>query len=257
MIRHVQKALLVVGSMALATSGGLAQDKAAEPAVEPAAIEALDRMAAFLRTLQEFRLTATISIDDVIEGGQLVETSGRAVYLVRRPDRFRVELTTDKSERVFYYNGKTVTQFSPALGYYSIFEAAPTISETLDIAQDEYDIELPVVDLFYWGTDQSNSKELTAAFSAGESRISGETCNHYAYRAEVTDFQVWIRKHGDPLPCRMVIVTTDDPARPRYAASFEWDLDPLIGDTAFEFAPPPGAERIEQLPIEGDPEQEP
>src|SRR5688572_8525113 len=110
----------MLGSLVLGVPGALAQDNA----VEAAAIEALDKMAAHLRTLQEFKVTLTTTSDDVIEGGQLVETAGRTVYEVRRPDRMKVEVTTDKSEREFYYDGKTVTQFSPALGYYAVFEAA-------------------------------------------------------------------------------------------------------------------------------------
>ena len=233
-------ALAALGAIALGAPTALAQDPASEPAIEPAAIEALDKMAAFLNTLQAFRLTVTMTIDDVIEGGQVVETAGRAVYEVRRPDRFKVEVITDKAEREFYYDGATVTQFSPALGLYSVFQAAPTIAETLDIAEARYDVQLPMTDLFHWGTDRSGAKVVTSAFAAGESRISDETCSHYAFRADVTDFQVWIRKRGDPLPCRVVIVTTDDDARPRYTATFDWDLDPLIGDTVFTFAPPPG-----------------
>lgn len=247
---HAGKATLAAAM--LWTPAVLAQDTADEPAIEPAAIEALDKMAAHLRTLQQFKLIATTSRDDVMEGGQLVEIAGRTVYTVRRPDRLKVEVVTDKTEREFFYDGKTVTQFAPALGYYSVFEAAPTIAETFDIAEEKYDVELPLADLFYWGTERSNVKAFTTAFAAGQSRIGGETCGHYAFRSDVTDVQVWIRVHGDPLPCRLVIVTTDDEARPRYEATFEWDLDPLIGDTVFTFAPPPGAEKIEQQPIATD-----
>jgi hypothetical protein len=229
---------------ALAFTAPVAQ--AQDAAVEPAAIEALDKMAAYLRTLEQFKLIATTSRDDVIEGGQLVEVAGQTTYTVRRPDRLKADVVTDKAEREFYYDGKTVTQFAPALGYYSVFEAGPTIAETFAIAEEKYDVELPLADLFYWGTDKSDVKSFKTAFASGETRINGETCSHYAYRAEVTDIQVWIRKNGDPLPCRLVIVTTDDEARPRYEATLEWDLDPLIGDTVFTFAPPPGASKIDQ-----------
>jgi hypothetical protein len=243
---------LLLGGVALGGLPALAQEAADGPAVEPAAIEALDKMAAHLRTLEQFRLIATISRDDVFEGGQLVEIAGRTIYSVRRPDRMKVEVITDKAEREFYYDGKTVTQFAPALGFYSVFEAAPTIAETFDLAEEKYDVELPLADLFYWGTERSNLKAFSAAFAAGQTRIGGETCRHYAYRSDVTDIQVWIRTHGDPLPCRMVIVTTDDEARPRFAATLEWDLDPLLGDTLFSFAPPPGAEKIEQEDFAAD-----
>ena len=66
------------------------QESSEAPAVEPDAIEALENMGAHLRTLEEFKLTVTNTIDDVVEGGQLVEVAGHDDYEVRRPDRFKV-----------------------------------------------------------------------------------------------------------------------------------------------------------------------
>ena len=243
---------LTIGALSMLSQGALAQDEPAEPAVDPEAIAALDAMAAHLHTLQTFRLIVTTTIDDVVEGGQLVETGGRSVFDVRRPDRMKVIVANDKSERVFYFDGTTVTQFAPALGFYSTFEAGPTIADMLDMAEEKYGVEVPLADLFYWGTERSNVDTITAAFAVGDGRIGGETCNQYAFRSDVTDFQVWIRKHGDPLPCRLVIVTTDDEARPRYTATIEWNLEPLIGDATFAFTPPPGAEWVEQEQIQAN-----
>jgi hypothetical protein len=75
--------------------------------------------------------------------------------------------------------------------------------------------------------------------------LCGKTCDHFAYRADGVDFQVWIASVGDPLPCRLVITTTDDPARPEYEATLSWDLEPLYDDSMFSFAPQQGVTRIE------------
>ena len=56
--------LLAISGVVLAPPG-LAKETPEEPAVDPKAIAALDAMAAHLRTLQEFELTATTTIDDV------------------------------------------------------------------------------------------------------------------------------------------------------------------------------------------------
>ncbi|MEW9838764.1 DUF2092 domain-containing protein, partial [Mesorhizobium marinum] len=120
----------------------------------------------------------------------------------------------------------------------------------LDEADEKYGVQLPLADLFFWGTDRSNVKEITSAFFVGESLIAGDTCDHYAYRAPDVDFQVWIRANGDPLTCRLVITTMDDEARPEYQATLQWDLEPVLGEGMFSFAPSAGVTQIEQEPVE-------
>ena len=219
--------------------------------IQPKVIEEMKRMAAFLRGLDQFRLTAHTVHDDVLAGDLKVEISSVATYLVRPPDRMRLDLISDQQARIYYYNGSTVTQYSPALGFYSVFEAAPTILETIELAAEKYDVRLPLADLFLWGTPQSNVDNLTIAYFVGETRINGQTCNHFAFRADDVDFQVWIAKRGDPLPCRLVLDATADPVRPHYAATLTWDIDPLIVDSLFSFAPPAGVTEIKQVEVAG------
>jgi hypothetical protein len=242
-----------VSGIAIAT-GALAQDSASKPeseadvAVQAEAVTALDEMGAHLRTLKEFRLVADTIDDQELEDGQTLEVAGRAIYEVRPPDRLKLEVITDGREREFYYDGKTVTQWAPALDLYSVFDAPATIAETIGAAVERYDISMPLADLFFWGTERSNVKELTSAYFVGESRIGSIICDQYAYRAPGADFQVWIRKDGDPLPCRLVVIDTDSPARPRYSATLEWEPEAELGNSIFSFSPPAGASKIEQVP---------
>jgi hypothetical protein len=232
------------------TEGNAPTEDAADAAVQPEAIKALDEMAAHLRTLKQFRLTAAITDEDVLEDGQAIEIAGRAIYEVRVPDKLKIELVTDEQEREYYYDGKSVTQYAPALDYYSVFEAPETIAKMLDAADERYDLQIPLTDLFRWGTERSNVKSVSSAHFVGESRIGDGVCNHYAYRTQGADFQVWIRKGGDPLPCRLVVTDTTMEARPKYAATISWEPDVVLGESIFAFAPPPGASKIEQEPVE-------
>lgn len=236
---------------ALAQSPELPTEDEADVPVQPEAVEVLDKMAAFLRGLQEFRLTATTTRDDVTDDGLKIQIAGRSIYEVRTPDKLKLEVVNDKQTRLYYYDGKTVTQYAPSLGAYSVIEAPETIVKMLDAAAERYDVQIPLADLFYWGTERSNVRNLSSGFFVGESRIGDHTCNHYAYRVEGADFQVWLRKSGDPLPCRLVITTTDDDARPEFGATLSWELEPDLGDAVFAFSPPAGAEQIEQQALEG------
>ena len=67
-------------------------------------------------------------------------------------------------------------------------------------------------------------KEISSAYFVGEANIGGQVCNHYAFRANAVDFQVWIRKEGDLLPCKLVVNDRELEARPQYSATLSWQV---------------------------------
>ena len=101
---------------------------AASGLVQPAAVKSIDdAMSAYLRTLKQFKIVATTTTDDILDNGQLVEIAGVTTIVARLPDRLPVTVANDKQERIYICDGKTVTQFAPALDYYSVFDG-PTRS---------------------------------------------------------------------------------------------------------------------------------
>jgi hypothetical protein len=226
----------------------------AGPVVEPEAIEALAAMGRHLRSLKAFAVTSDFTIEDVLEDGQKIMNSGAADYLVRMPDRLAVDLYTDTSERQFFYDGKTLTMFGPNIGYYASVPAPPTTAEMLVMASERYGLEVPLADLFAWGTEGDGTADLTSAFRVGASQVGDRPCDQYAFRQPGADWQIWIEADDTPLPCRLVITTTDDEALPQYVADITWALDPPIDEAAFTFTPPEGAKEIplEELPPDGD-----
>jgi hypothetical protein len=213
--------------------------------VEPESIEILRKMGAHLRTLKSFTLTADTTQDLVLEDGQKIQFSGVTTYNVRMPDRLKLEVDNDRMHRIFYYDGKTVTQFTPELNLYAQFDAPATIAETIDLARKRYGLAVPLADLFYAGTDEKALARISSGFLVGETLLDGNWCNHYAYRVPRVDFQLWIRKEGDPLPCELVTIDRTDPAGPKDNALITIDANATFDDGVFVFTPPPGAKKIE------------
>jgi hypothetical protein len=224
-------------------------EAAADVTVQPEAVKALDDMAAYLRTLKQFKLTASVSSEDVLEDGQKIEILGETVFQVRTPDRMKIEIDDDKQERDYYYDGKTVTQVSPALGYYAVFKVPDTIGKMIDAAREKYGVEFPLADLFLWGSDRAPDVKILAAYYAGQSNILGNQCNHYAYKVEGAQVQVWIREKGDPLPCRLVLIDTADPERSQSSATLSWDVDAEFNDSVFLYSPNGEMGRVDQDPV--------
>lgn len=72
-------------------------------------------------------------------------------------------------------------------------------------------------DLFLFGRDQSQIDSLKEALYIGPSVVDGKVCDHMAFRQDGIDWQLWVTRSGNPLPCKLVITTTDEASRPEYS----------------------------------------
>lgn len=214
------------------------------PVIEPAAIEAIERMGAFLRDQQSFTVRTTAETDYVLDAGQTVRIPSKGEVRVRRPDHLRATVISDRKERQFFYDGKTFTMYGPRLGFYASVAAPPTIVELADSIEARHGLVLPMVDLFRWGTKESGLDALTSAVHVGTSTLDGVVTDHYAFRQPGLDWQIWIERGERPVPRKLVLTTTDDPARPEYTVEMAWELGTRHADATFAFVPPKDSQRI-------------
>ena len=212
--------------------------------IDSKAVNALRTMGAYLRTLKSFGVDVKGAKDEVMDDGQKILISGTVKYLVRTPDRLRAEINTDRKQRTIYYNGKTVTLYAPRMHYYATVNAPPTVMQMLDTVSAKYGVELPVADLFLWGTPRDGIDELKQARYIGPSTVDGIQTDQYAFRQAGTDWQIWIEQGSRPLPRRLVITTTDKEGDPQYLATMMWDLTANTDDANFVFTPPNDAKQI-------------
>jgi hypothetical protein len=217
---------------------------AAKGDIEPGAMAALERMGAYLRSLKAFQVEAVTTKEDVLTDGQKIQLAGVVNLVARMPDRLRIETTNDRHERLYLYNGKQFTVWARRMNYYATVPAPPTIAQLTNVLEDRYDLEVPLVDLFRWGTKGRTGSGIRAAMDVGPSQVGGTTCEHYAFRQDDVDWQVWIQKGDFPLPRKVVITTMTDPARPQSSAVYTWNLAPSVNEPAFTFDPPSDAKRI-------------
>jgi len=212
--------------------------------VDPDAIAALKRMGDYLRTLNAFQVKADITTENVGNDGQKLQLMSTADMIAKRPDKLRVEVVNSRQPRTFYYDGKTFTLWAPRLKYYATVDAPPTARELFLKLEDKYNIEMPFVDLFKWGTPDANTNEITDATDIGPAVVNGITTEQYAFRQKGLDWQVWIQLGDYPLPRKLVLTTMTDEARPQYSATLTWNLAPSFNDASFTFTPPSGAGRV-------------
>jgi hypothetical protein len=231
----------------LAALLAIAADKPKAPAPPPIdeqAIQALEKMGSYLRSQERYTVHTRTDTDYVLPSGQKVRLSSRGQIEVEKPNRLRADTTSERKERQFFYDGKTFTIYSPRIGYYATLAAPPTVRELADYLQDQYGLELPMVDLFRWGTPDADEKNITSAMFIGTTNVDGVDIDHYAFRQPGLDWQIWIQ-HGDcPLPVKLLLTTTDDPALPEHAITMTWDLGAKHDPQAFVFRPPANSKQI-------------
>jgi hypothetical protein len=232
-----------VGPHVLAKTGHQANSQG-NSNIDPDAMEALNKMGAYLRSLKAFQVDSEVTNDDVLDDGEIITDNRTNTLLAVSPNLLRAELKSDEKDVFLVYDGKNFTVYGKLVNYYATVPAPATTAQLVDKVYSDYGIEIPLVDLFKWGTDDSAIRKITSAFDAGPSTVQGITCEHYAFRQEGLDWQIWIQLGEYPLPRKFVIRTLTDDARPQHSSNLVWNLAPSYNEAAFTFDPPAGALRI-------------
>lgn len=216
-----------------------------EGEVEPEAVDALQRMSAYLSSFNTIHIVSESSLDAVTNDGQRIQMDAVTSYKVRKPNGFVIDYAGAMKPRRFYYDGKNFTVYSPKLGFYAQVPAPPTNREVLDALYKKYGIALPLEDLFRWGDNEDRVAALKSAYEVGPAIVDGTETNHYAFREENIDWELWLEKGDRPIPRKVVIVDRTDPARPTFTARLKWTVNPAFTDADFAFVPDKDAKRIQ------------
>ena len=137
------------------------------------------------------------------------------------------------------------------MNYYAVVQAPATLGELVEMLGAKYGIEMPLADLFYWGTDKARPGDIKGATYLGPATVDGAPCDQYAFRQEGVDWQVWIQKGSSPLPRKLVITSTNEPSQPQYTSVLRWKVAAQLDNKTFAFVPPAGARRIVMQTADG------
>jgi hypothetical protein len=224
--------------------GSTAAPQGAAVERDPAALAALDRMGSALRGLRQFSLTSDTSTEVVLDTGQKVELDGTVTYKAARPTSLYVEIRSDRKLRELYFDAGKLTLHAPRLKFYASTDVkARTLGELAINAATELGIDLPMADMFFWGTEHAPKDLIQSALHVGPATLDGERTDQYAFTQPGVEWQVWISQETS-LPKKLVITSVDDPALPQYRAQLHWDTRTPVSASVFKFTPPEGSSRI-------------
>jgi hypothetical protein len=243
------------------TSGAATQPPGASgnlaPAIElePKALNILKGASARLAAAKTLSFRAVTSEESPSRLGPPLVYLTMSEVKLSRPDKLRVLSPGDGPSSDFYYDGKTMTAYSPQENLVAVASAPATIDAMLAAAFSKAQIYFPFADLMVADPYKGITEGLRVAFYIGQSDSVGGTKTHIvAYADDHAFVQAWIGA-DDRLPRRLRAVFRNDPLQLRHEVELsDWKLDrPILPE---EFTPPESAKKA--LPIAfGDPQAMP
>jgi hypothetical protein len=246
--------IVSVVALVMAILVGWPEASHAQPTgMEPQAEKLLRRMSDYLTGLQKFTVKTENTLEAVLTSGQKLQYDSPATASVWRPNKLRADRKGDVFNQEFFYDGKTLTLYSPHENLYATAAAPPTIEAMLDFAREKLDVIAPAAEFFYKNAADKMLKEASSGFVVGQSVIGGVKCTHLAFRGADVDWQVWIDDGNRPLPRKFVLTSKKVTGEPQFTVLVKsWDLAPKLTEREFTFVPPKGAKKIEFLQLSAE-----
>src|SRR3990172_8751646 len=147
--RHSGLFVVMVVLVLIAITGLSTHSYGASADIDPKADQILRKMSDYLAKLKQFRVQTENTLEVVLISGQKLQFDNPVDVTIKRPNKLRADRKGDVFNQEFYYDGKTLTLFSPGQNYYATVQAPPTLDETLDFATEALDLYAPGGDLIY------------------------------------------------------------------------------------------------------------
>jgi hypothetical protein len=239
--------LVVMTAFVLIVVAGLpAYSHGQSAAIEPKADQLLRKMSDYLAGLKEFSVQTENTLEVVLRSGEKIQYDSPAEASIQRPNKVWANRKGDIVNQEFYYDGKTLTLYSPDQMYYATVNAPPTIDETIDFAREALDVYAPGGDLMYKNAYGILTEDAVSGFYVGMSVVGGVKCHHLAFRGNEVDWQIWIEDGDKPLPRKFIVTSKWMTGAPQFTVVIKnWNLSPKFTEEMFTFVPPQGAQKID------------
>jgi hypothetical protein len=230
---------------------GMPLSVTAQSGIDAEADKLLRQSMSYLAGLQVFGLDSQTSVEVVLLTGQKIQFDDAVSAVVQRPNKFYAARRGDLVDQQLFYNGATLTMVDATAGYHASVDAPDTLEGMLDFARESLDIVAPAGDLLYADNYEILMYGVESGFVVGPAIVAGAVCDHLAFSAPGTDFQIWIQRGDKPLPRKMVITSRDVVNAPQFTVVIDkWDLEPDTSADRFGFEPDESSTPVEFIMLD-------
>ena len=230
---------------------GTEQATAGQDATAQNAKGLLKAMSDYLAAQKSISLGYDSVFEVVSEDKQKLQIAMSGTVDLSRPDKLRTTRKTGFSDTETVYDGKTLTFFGKGKNAYMQTEVTGTTDAVIDQLRDKFHRQLPGADLLGSNVYDALMTDVTDVKDLGSGVIDGKECDHLAFRAKDTDWQIWIAQGDQPYPCRYVITSKGVDQAPQFTMTIrDWKASATASSSDYSFKPPAGATKMDIKDLE-------
>jgi hypothetical protein len=209
----------------------------------------LKKMSDYLAAQNSFSLAYDSVFEVVSDQHQKFQIATSGTVDMDRPDKIHTTRKSGFSDTEMTFDGKTVSFLGKGQNTYIQADAPGTIDNLIDQLRDKFHRQLPGADLLGSNVYDSLMADVTDVKDLGSGVIGGQECDHLAFRAKDTDWQIWIAQGANPYPCRYVITSKGVDQAPQFSMTIR-DWKAGAGGGSYSFTPPAGARKLDVKDLE-------
>jgi hypothetical protein len=210
----------------------------------------LKKMSDYLAAQDVISLNYDSIFEVVSDDHQKFQIATSGTVALDRPNKIHTTRHSGFSDTEMVFDGTTLSFLGKGQNAYIQAEAPGTIDQLIDQLRDKFHRQLPGADLLQSGVYEALMTDVSDVKDMGSGVIGGVECDHLAFRAKDTDWQIWIAQGDKPYPCRYVITSTGVDQAPQFTMEIrDWQAGGSAG--SFAFTPPAGARKMDVADLAG------
>jgi hypothetical protein len=232
-----------MAALALMMQLGLAASANADEAYAKNKMKAMSDYMAAQKTIS-FGYDADLEI--VTPDHQKLMLANSGTVDLSRPNKIRATRDGGFSNVEMIFDGKTLTVLHKNVNNYAQADVPGTLDHLIDELRDKFHKPVPGADLLLSNIYDQLMPNVTDTKDLGSGVIGGTECDHFAFRSQQVDWQIWIAQGDRPYPCRYVVTTQRVDQGPQYSVQVrDWKTGSEVATDNFAFVNTTNAKKID------------
>ena len=237
--------LVSLGSAVVLSLWSMASGLSPASAADDDADQILKTMSDYLSSQKTISATFDSSLEVITTDLEKIQFNSSGTLLLSRPNKLHATRTGGYSDVELTFDGKVVTVYGKHLNQYMQLDAPGSIDQMIDTLHS-HGAAIPAADLLLSDVYDAVTADVVSGKHIGEGVIGGVECEHLAFRQPDVDWQIWVDKGANPVPCKLVITSKAVSGSPEYTMLIrDWKTDVPADDAAFTFNAPSGSQKLE------------
>jgi hypothetical protein len=234
-------------ALALMMELGLAASANADEAYAKNKMKAMSDYMAAQKTIS-FGYDADLEI--VTPDHQKLMLANSGTVDLSRPNKVRAMRDGGFSNVEMIFDGKILTVLHKNANAYAQADVPGTLDHLIDELRDKFHKPVPGADLLLSNIYDQLMPNVTDTKDLGSGVIGGTECDHFAFRTQEVDWQIWIAQGDRPYPCRYIVTTKLVDQGPQYSVQMrDWKTGSEVATDNFAFVNTTNAKKIDTVDL--------